>query len=152
MRVRLMSGAAFRQHVTQATRREIEAALRPPVERYLLEQRPNLVIVGDANGVDQWAREWCSDMGIDLLVGHALWRKLGKSAGMRRNDSMALVTHLVGIGADASQRDGDVRLGAAPGPTSVGTLGMVTTCQRLRVPIDAIGPWQNKVLETMVDA
>lgn len=46
------------------------------------------IVTGDADGVDRAARKWARLRGVDLLVGRAHWKTLGKRAGPRRNRAM----------------------------------------------------------------
>jgi len=50
-----------------------------------------VVISGNARGADLLGEKYSSDMGFDLEVFHADWKKFGKSAGFRRNEQMAEV-------------------------------------------------------------
>jgi hypothetical protein len=50
--------------------------------------RPFRLFVGDARGVDRYAREWAAANGIAHRVFVADWDRLGKSAGCRRNEEM----------------------------------------------------------------
>lgn len=49
---------------------------------------PELVITGEASGVDTVAREWAALRGIPCMVFPAAWQALGKAAGPIRNGWM----------------------------------------------------------------
>lgn len=49
---------------------------------------PELVILGDARGVDAQAREWAIKHGYTYIVHVADWQTHGKSAGPVRNQKM----------------------------------------------------------------
>lgn len=61
----------------------------------LVEYRPDIVLVGDASGVDAEARFACRASGFDHVTAEALWDKYGKPAGPRRNDLMAFLAAAV---------------------------------------------------------
>lgn len=50
--------------------------------------KPDMVYVGDANGVDDRASEWAKETGIDVRVFAAEWDRHGRSAGPIRNRKM----------------------------------------------------------------
>ena len=50
-----------------------------------------VVISGHARGADLSGEKYASDMGFDLEIFPAEWKKFGKSAGFRRNEQMAEV-------------------------------------------------------------
>lgn len=50
--------------------------------------KPDLVIEGGATGADQLAREWADDRGVHYATVPALWKKLDRAAGPRRNGVM----------------------------------------------------------------
>lgn len=50
-----------------------------------------VVISGHARGADLSGEKYASDMGFDLEIFPADWKKFGKSAGFRRNEQMAEV-------------------------------------------------------------
>ena len=85
------------------------------VSHWLAMLSPDLVIVGDAAGVDAEAREFCHARGIDCIIVPAHWQKHGKAAGPRRNQIMA------GLGRLFQDRGDDVVYGAFPDEDSVGT-------------------------------
>jgi len=51
--------------------------------------KPDLVIEGGATGADQLAREWAEDRGVHHAIVPALWKKLDRAAGPKRNTVMA---------------------------------------------------------------
>jgi hypothetical protein len=135
-RVRLISGGAPRKDDPNPA--SWLRILRHWLLRYFDEQAPDLVIVGCAPGIDQFARDWCDTYGVDLLIGKAHWRTLKRPAGHRRNRTMALT------GAAHMKAGDDVRLGAFPNAQSVGTWGMVECCEALSIPVDVLGPWKER--------
>lgn len=50
-----------------------------------------IIISGHARGADLSGEKYASDMGFDLEIFPAEWKKFGKSAGFRRNEQMAEV-------------------------------------------------------------
>lgn len=88
-----------------------------------------LVMEGGAAGVDFAARQWAMDRGVQPMTLFALWPTYGKRAGMLRNESMAdLLVLFRSLGLD-------VGCIAIPGPRSVGTWGMVRTCEANAIPV-----------------
>lgn len=86
----------------------------PDVERWLHHYgtgngRPQLVILGDAHGVDAQAFVFCRRHRWPFAVLWAYWDELGKAAGNERNGRMVEIA-----------RPGDLFFGF-PGPASVGT-------------------------------
>lgn len=59
-------------------------------------------------GADRWAQEWAQTREVPYLGVPAKWLKLGKSAGMERNDKMAKGLNLV-------QVDGVIAMPGGPG-------------------------------------
>lgn len=104
------------------------------VRAYLVEQQPDIVIVGDAPGVDAEAVAWARNR-VLLIVCYAPWRAAGKSfvrsplrapywpgAGNYRNSAIARAL-------ESYQRDGtQVRLAAFPDDESRGTWDCVEQC------------------------
>lgn len=98
------------------------------VRAYLAEQCPDVVIVGDAPGVDAEAVSWAKNRAL-LIVCYAPWRHPEKAvrgvwmgAGPVRNGAIARVLH-------SYQRDGNhVRLAAFPDDESRGTWDCVDQC------------------------
>ena len=79
-----------------------------------LDLEKDIVVVGDALGVDEAVRRWCSDNKFAHLVFYAHWSKFGKGAGPIRNSRMAPMIE---------------RLYAFPGPSSTGTVDMIKRCR-----------------------
>lgn len=50
--------------------------------------RKLVIIQGEANGADSWAKEWAKKNKIETLDFPADWKKHGKSAGFIRNAEM----------------------------------------------------------------
>ena len=50
-----------------------------------------VVISGHARGADTLGEKYAKDMGFDLEIFPAEWKKFGKSAGFKRNEKMAEV-------------------------------------------------------------
>ena len=66
--------------------------LRESCNKLLFEKRKthNIIVVsGNAKGADQLGEKYSKDEGFDLEVYPAQWKKLGKSAGYKRNEQMA---------------------------------------------------------------
>ena len=53
-----------------------------------IEQRPDLIIHGDAAGADRVAGQVAAMLGLDVWKFPANWARYGKSAGPRRNYQM----------------------------------------------------------------
>lgn len=49
----------------------------------------DVVVSGNAKGVDHWGELYAQQNRIDLVIFPANWAKYGKSAGIRRNRMMA---------------------------------------------------------------
>lgn len=75
----------------------------------------DLVVVGDAMGVDLFVREWCQEHRVAFSVFFAHWDKYGNAAGPIRNRRMAAMVE---------------KLYAFPGPESRGTLDMIGQCEK----------------------
>jgi hypothetical protein len=138
LKIRLISGAAPRAS-DQAIRPSWLTELCGLTESYLDDTKPDLVIVGDASGVDKEARVWCKLNGVAILIGEAHWTANGKSAGPRRNRAMVQTA-----AAFAMSTVNDVRAAAFPGPQSRGTWDAVRLCEEFRVPVDVLGPWAER--------
>jgi YspA, cpYpsA-related SLOG family len=55
----------------------------------ILYTNPNInIIVGDAKGVDAFAREWATERKVPVLIFYANWDLHGRSAGPIRNKRM----------------------------------------------------------------
>lgn len=66
-------------------RRDVEHWL----DRWLVKYGiPELVVLGDARGVDWQAMQWCKRHGLLYQVFVADWDNLGKAAGPARNEEM----------------------------------------------------------------
>lgn len=50
---------------------------------------PELVVLGDASGVDRQALDWCIDQGHFFVAFCADWERWGRAAGPHRNLAMA---------------------------------------------------------------
>jgi hypothetical protein len=72
--------------VVTGTRRDTMAGA---ITRALDAWEPDVVLVGDATGVDAEAREWTRVCGAQLVVFSANWRVHGKAAGPKRNAALA---------------------------------------------------------------
>lgn len=55
------------------------------VNSVLIEERPDMIIQGGADGADMLASRWARDHDIIELRVPAKWRQFGKSAGPNRN-------------------------------------------------------------------
>lgn len=64
------------------------AVLRDCLDRVAAVLRVDTVIEGEARGADTMAREWALDHGIAVAKFPADWARLGKSAGVERNERM----------------------------------------------------------------
>lgn len=60
------------------------------VNSTLDNEKPNLIVVGDAIGADALAREWARKNCVPCLVFYADWTKYGRAAGPKRNEDMLL--------------------------------------------------------------
>ena len=81
------------------------------IANILDEEKPDLVIVGCAHGVDLAVRDVCHEHGIPVAQFVADWRKHGRKAGVLRNQDM--VSAMVELGG--------TQVYALPGPNSRGT-------------------------------
>ena len=70
---------------TRHGRDDVRDVLDAWVDRYGV---PELVVLGDALGVDKQAMFWCAERDYRFAVVHAEWRTYGKAAGPRRNAAM----------------------------------------------------------------
>jgi hypothetical protein len=89
-----------------------------------LAEHPDMIVVhGDCpSGLDALAKRWCVENGVAQEPHPADWRRLGKSAGFRRNTFMA------GLGAR--------RCHAFPLPGSRGTLHCMKVAKRAGIPVN----------------
>lgn len=62
----------------------------------LITDLPELVILGDARGVDTAAKYMCQELNIPHIVFTAQWKRYGRSAGKRRNQDMIDAAFLLG--------------------------------------------------------
>ena len=65
--------------------------LRPRVDQALDRLAPSMVIHGGAAGADRLAHEWARAKGVEIVVYHPAWGKMGTVAGAWRNKRM--LTH-----------------------------------------------------------
>lgn len=88
-----------------------------------------LLIVGDATGVDSVFRRYALLRGIKVAAFHAFWKQEGNAAGPTRNSAMVdLVVLLRRLGAEV--------VGAAfPGLNSVGTWDCVDRIKAVGIPL-----------------
>lgn len=93
-----------------------------------LDPQPDMVVVGDAAGVDAEAHEWALMHGVTPVRIGALWnwyREKGnvRRAGPHRNNRLAQVAHA--LGADL--------LLAVPDSDSVGTYSCICECAKVGI-------------------
>jgi hypothetical protein len=48
----------------------------------------NNLVSGGASGVDTWAEERATELGLDVVIFKAEWKKYGRGAGFRRNKTI----------------------------------------------------------------
>ena len=97
---------------------------------WLTRQKPDLVIVGDATGVDQSARNWCGAHNVPMLEARAWWG-FGKNAGKRRNQT------IVDVLSQLDFRVGnEVILGAFPG--GAGTRDCIRRARKAALTIEVV--------------
>lgn len=98
-------------------------------EEYIIDilhyEEPDLVIVGDAQGVDTTVRYHCRQLNIACAQMTAAWSKYGKRAGTLRNEDM--VNSLLLLGGTT--------LYAFPGPSSIGTWRCIEYAEQVGVPV-----------------
>jgi len=80
------------------------------------------LVVGDAKGTDQFAREWAAKNNVNLEVHYADWDYYGRSAGPIRNRKMA---------------DSNLELLLAF-PGGSGTNNMVSLCKERHIKIHKV--------------
>lgn len=95
------------------------------IKDILVYEKPDLVIVGDARGVDTTVRYYCRQLNIGCAQMTAAWTKYGKRAGTLRNEDM--VNSLLLLGGTT--------LYAIPSPTSIGTWRCVEYAKQAGVPV-----------------
>lgn len=113
-------------YLIAGTRRQTR---RGDAERFLDGARkPDVVIVGDAGGIDLEVRNWCKVHSVSLLEGIAVGK--WPEAGPRRNRVMALV-------AAALQAQGhEVLAFFFPDEQSTGTPECKKECKRCKIPCE----------------
>ena len=117
------TGAAMRRAIVCGGRdlgpsESARVKLRTALERH----RIDVVVHGGCRGADRIAGEVARDMGLDVDVHRAEWKRLGREAGPVRNEQMA-------------ESGADVCL-AMPGGR--GTESMVRIAQQWRIPVERI--------------
>jgi hypothetical protein len=70
----------------------------------LLPARPTLLLSGGARGADTLAEEWAVGRGIPLRVVPADWSRWGRSAGPRRNGTLAAAAEAAAFFWDLASR------------------------------------------------
>lgn len=108
----------------------IQAAWKELREELEIRQDcPDLLIVGDARGIDAAAREWATRSGFPAATFQAHWGTLGRSAGSKRNKAMI-------VSAMAHHQAGwRVFVLAFPSPESRGTWHCVRCAQDAGLPV-----------------
>lgn len=101
--------------VVTGTRRTLSVHGRDRLFVSLAAESFDLLLVGDASGVDRLTRAYCVEYGLIFEMYIAEWRLLGRSAGPQRNQQM--IDRAVVLRAEGST----VRGLAFPGRSSVGT-------------------------------
>lgn len=85
--------------------------------------KPDLVIHGNARGVDTLVGDALRANGVYVIAMPANWDEYGKKAGPIRN------TQMVSMGVALRNCSWRVKVLAFPGPNSVGTPDMVERCR-----------------------
>ena len=67
----------------------------PLLEKAILSQKPSIVIVGGAKGIDLIAEKICKEKCIPVLTITADWTYYGDSAGHKRNGRMLDMANLL---------------------------------------------------------
>ena len=108
-----------------------------------IEQRPDLIIHGDAAGADRVAGQVAAKLGLEVWKFPANWARYGKSAGPRRNYQMiqeGRPTHVLAF------------------PGGAGTANMVKQASKAGLPIRRItaepvmkSPFENDLNSPAVD-
>ena len=111
---------------------------RDVIERALLdiEQRPDVVIHGDAAGADRVAASVAKEHGLDVWKFPANWARYGKSAGPRRNYQMLVEgrpTHVLAF------------------PGGPGTENMVKQASKAGLPIRRISEETTELVSPFAD-
>lgn len=91
----------------------------------------DLLILGDASGVDAEALDLAIILGISYQTFTAFWDLLGLSAGPTRNETMAAAAHVY------AKRNHAVIGGAFPGNgNSTGTYNCISALKKLDIPVE----------------
>ena len=99
---------------------EIRKLVDGELDFYFDQWESNLfLILGDAKGVDTYAREWAEKREIDHVICYANWRGFGRSAGVIRNSKMMSFVPEKAV--------------VFPAPDSKGTLNMISQLAKGRV-------------------
>jgi hypothetical protein len=115
--------------VVTGTRRDTMAGA---ITRALDAWEPDVVLVGDATGVDAEAREWTRVCGAQLVVFSANWRVHGKAAGPKRNAALADAAEAYARGPYV------VQAFAVPDGSSIGTHDCVRALKARGVPVSEV--------------
>lgn len=112
---------------------------RAAIEKALLdiEQRPDVVIHGDAAGADRIAGSVAKEQGLDVWKFPANWARYGKSAGPRRNYQMLVEgrpTHVLAF------------------PGGAGTENMIKQASKAGLRIRRISEETTKLVSPFADA
>lgn len=99
---------------------------------------PEVLVVGDAKGIDAYARKWASTVGCKLYVFEADWDRLGKKAGCVRNSEM--VHFVEGLAVRRSRRglSGQVRVLALRYDHSRGTTDLIKTARAHKMVVKIV--------------
>lgn len=100
--------------------------------------RASVVVVGDAKGVDAFARSICEETGTSCHVFEADWPTHGKAAGPMRNRDM--VTHCRVLHGRAPLGH-KVLCVAFPAPDSRGTWDCIRQAVDARIPVLVRSAW-----------
>lgn len=107
---------------------------------YLTLHKPDIVVVGDATGIDEEARRWCRFNGVHRFRCDALWEHYRNKpggvhqAGPRRNAAMAW---LVGCVVRGCSPDDEIWCAAFPDPDSSGTIDCINQALANRIRVDS---------------
>lgn len=106
---------------------------------WLARHKPDLVIVGDATGVDQSARNWCAANGTAYVIARANWQRWSRAAGPKRNqtivDTLRAFEQEISGDAPLSYRN-EVVLGAFPGGT--GTADCIRRARKAHLTVQVV--------------
>lgn len=106
---------------------EAQRQIRYYADFYREHRRPDLIVHGDAKGVDTFFEQYAQQHGIQTLVMPARWDDYGKSAGIIRNNAMVNV-----LGA-LEKAMWDIFTMAFPSPDSIGTRDFINRCVHRKV-------------------